>query len=250
MCHFSAHRKPTIAKNVITLWSLIQDKLTEKNISEILSTAYFKVATVGNAIQGFKECGIEPHHPLVFSKYDFAAAKTADHDVVGRATENNSANPQTLVVENQHISPPEEPELMANADSNAPKKPVSVFFFSNRSLKQHNVRKNEKAKKIASDKLALLIAFIDNNKIESSIIPNGRSSQVVKVSDSRLACHDFEPSTTKDPPCREVMHFKSAEAQTSSHCRGVVARRGVPAQVLSSSLDYGSKLRVSKSPCV
>ncbi|GFT54988.1 hypothetical protein TNCV_2325081 [Trichonephila clavipes] len=50
------------------------------------------------------------------------------HDVAGDETENNSANPQTLVVENKHINPPEEPELMANADYDAFKKPISVFF--------------------------------------------------------------------------------------------------------------------------
>ncbi|GFW55651.1 uncharacterized protein TNCV_120351 [Trichonephila clavipes] len=73
------------------------------------------------------ECGTESHNALVFSEDDFAAAKAADHDVVGDATEINSANLQTLIVENQHINPPEEPELMANADFDAPKKPVSVF---------------------------------------------------------------------------------------------------------------------------
>ncbi|GFS73773.1 hypothetical protein TNCV_1458171 [Trichonephila clavipes] len=26
------------------------------------------------------------------------------------------------------------------------------------------------------------------------------------------ACHEFEPSTTKDPPCREAMHVTSAES--------------------------------------
>ncbi|GFW76527.1 hypothetical protein TNCV_2547611 [Trichonephila clavipes] len=46
----------------------------------------------------------------------FAAAKTTNDDVVGDATEINSAIPQNLVVENQHINPPEEPELMANTD--------------------------------------------------------------------------------------------------------------------------------------
>ncbi|GFS54491.1 uncharacterized protein TNCV_1742611 [Trichonephila clavipes] len=70
----------------------------------------------------------KPHNPLVFGEYDFAAAKTTDYDVVGDATKNNSANPQTLVVETQHINPPEEPELMANANSDAPNKPVIVFF--------------------------------------------------------------------------------------------------------------------------
>ena len=52
--------------------------------------------------------------------------KNTDHDVVGDETENNSAILQTLEVENQHINPPEEPELMANADSYALKKPVSA----------------------------------------------------------------------------------------------------------------------------
>ncbi|PRD23646.1 UNVERIFIED_CONTAM: hypothetical protein NCL1_45832 [Trichonephila clavipes] len=45
-----------------------------------------------------------------------------DHDVVGDETENTSANTQTLVVEKQHINPPEEPGLMANADNDALKK--------------------------------------------------------------------------------------------------------------------------------
>ncbi|GFX61357.1 uncharacterized protein TNCV_4894011 [Trichonephila clavipes] len=30
----------------------------------------------------------------------------------------------------------------------------------------------------------------------------GRGSLVVKVTDSWNACHDFEPCTTEDPPCR------------------------------------------------
>ena len=62
----------------------------------LLSTAYFKSAADGNAVNGFEECGIELHNNLVFSEHDFAAAKTTDHDVVGHETENNGANPQTL----------------------------------------------------------------------------------------------------------------------------------------------------------
>ncbi|GFX33059.1 hypothetical protein TNCV_5042271 [Trichonephila clavipes] len=57
---------------------------------------------------------------------DFAASKASDHDVVGDESEKNSANPQTLVAENQHINPPEELELMANADYDALKKPASI----------------------------------------------------------------------------------------------------------------------------
>ncbi|GFW38683.1 hypothetical protein TNCV_3880501 [Trichonephila clavipes] len=32
----------------------------------------------------------------------------------------------------------------------------------------------------------------------------GRDSLVVKVTDSGLASHEFEPSATEDPPCREA----------------------------------------------
>ncbi|GFY09722.1 DDE-1 domain-containing protein [Trichonephila clavipes] len=62
---------------------------TDKNIGELLSIAYFKAATVGNAVKGFKECGFDPHNPLVFNEHDFAATNTTDNDVVGDETENN-----------------------------------------------------------------------------------------------------------------------------------------------------------------
>ncbi|GFY31456.1 hypothetical protein TNCV_4990151 [Trichonephila clavipes] len=37
-------------------------------------------------------------------------------------------------------------------------------------------------------------------------------SQVVKESDRGWHCHEFEPSTTKDPPCRAVMHVNSVKS--------------------------------------
>ncbi|GFX69554.1 uncharacterized protein TNCV_1769231 [Trichonephila clavipes] len=95
----------------------ILDGFTDQGIIQLP-----KEKPVGNAMKWFKECGIETYNPLVFSEHDFAAAKTSNHDVVGDATEINtsSANPQTLVVESQHINPPEEPEPMENTDSDAP----------------------------------------------------------------------------------------------------------------------------------
>ncbi|GFS52372.1 uncharacterized protein TNCV_4850821 [Trichonephila clavipes] len=87
-----------------------------------------KVATVGSAVIGFKECGFEVHNRDWRFIHDFAASKATDHDVVGDETQNNAANPQTLIVE-KNINPPEEPKLMANADYDALKKPVSVFCF-------------------------------------------------------------------------------------------------------------------------
>ncbi|GFV06614.1 hypothetical protein TNCV_2949361 [Trichonephila clavipes] len=40
----------------------------------------------------------------------------------------------------------------------------------------------------------------------------GHGSRVVCVSDRGWSCHEFEPSTTKDPPCRAAMHVKSVES--------------------------------------
>ncbi|GFU28679.1 hypothetical protein TNCV_468721 [Trichonephila clavipes] len=68
------------------------------------------------------------HNALVFSEHDFAASNATGHDVVGDEIETNIANPPTLIVENQHINPPEEPEHMANVDYDSLKKPVCVFF--------------------------------------------------------------------------------------------------------------------------
>ncbi|GFY19340.1 neuronal migration protein doublecortin [Trichonephila clavipes] len=45
-----------------------------------------------------------------------------------------------------------------------------------------------------------------------SHVASGRGSRVVLVSERGLLCHGFEPSTTKDPPCRAAMHVKSVES--------------------------------------
>lgn len=56
--------------------------INDKKIGELLSIAYFKAATVGNAVNGFRHTGIEPYNPLVFDDHDFAAAKTTDKDLI------------------------------------------------------------------------------------------------------------------------------------------------------------------------
>ncbi|GFX40937.1 hypothetical protein TNCV_2216361 [Trichonephila clavipes] len=59
-----------------------------------------------------------------------------------------------------------------------------------------------------------------------------------------LACDEFKSSTPKDPPCRGVMHITSAESSNVLPLVWCVSsERGLPAQVSSSSLDHGSKLR-------
>ncbi|GFW34320.1 hypothetical protein TNCV_220461 [Trichonephila clavipes] len=87
--------------------------IIDKCIGERLSTAYITAARAGNAVKANMT----------------VASKPTDHDIVGDETENNSANPQTLVEEMEHINPPEEPELIANADYHALKKPVLRGFL-------------------------------------------------------------------------------------------------------------------------
>ncbi|GFS89785.1 uncharacterized protein TNCV_969621 [Trichonephila clavipes] len=50
------------------------------------------------------------------------------------------------------------------------------------------------------------------NEVAIVMVGGGRGSRVVWVSDRGLLCHGFEPSTTKDPPCRAAMHVKSVES--------------------------------------
>ncbi|GFW75451.1 hypothetical protein TNCV_4426351 [Trichonephila clavipes] len=76
------------------------------------------------------------------------------------------------------------------------------------------------------------------NLLQSFLCSHG--TLVVKETDSRLACHEFEPSTAEDPPCRAAMHVKSFEAKTSSRWCGVEVW-DVTSQVSSSSLGHGSK---------
>ncbi|GFW33152.1 hypothetical protein TNCV_2110801 [Trichonephila clavipes] len=65
----------------------------------------------------------------------------------------------------------------------------------------------------------------DQGPRNSSRLRSGRGSLVVKITDSWSACHELEPSTAKDPPCRGATHVKSVEGQTSSRWCGVEVRR-------------------------
>ncbi|GFW09038.1 hypothetical protein TNCV_3081301 [Trichonephila clavipes] len=53
----------------------------------------------------------------------------------------------------------------------------------------------------------------------------GRGRLVVKVTDSWLACHEFELSTTENPPCRDCRELKR-------HPIGGVIRRGGASSVV------------------
>ncbi|GFU54311.1 hypothetical protein TNCV_576871 [Trichonephila clavipes] len=72
------------------------------------------------------------------------------------------------------------------------------------------------------------------------IVCGGCGSRAVKVSDRDWHCHEFEPSTTKDPPCRAAMHVKSVESSNVFRWCGSQERR-VLAQVSFTSLDHSSK---------
>ncbi|GFW09810.1 hypothetical protein TNCV_868721 [Trichonephila clavipes] len=106
---------------------------------------------------------------------------------------------------------------------------VGVVFVTDRGSKlQKNWRNTTRVNKFSEWSPAFTQVF------------SGCGSQVVKVSDSWLVCHEFQPSIVEDPPFRgERWTFNLSRAQTSARwC-------GVPPQVSSSSLDHGSKLRGS-----
>ncbi|GFT34049.1 hypothetical protein TNCV_4384961 [Trichonephila clavipes] len=72
-------------------------------------------------------------------------------------------------------------------------------------------------------------------RLYRNIVHTRHGSPVVKVTDSQLACHEFDPSTTEDPPCKEDRCTLNM-SKLKCNSVGVVWKLGeeVPAQVLSS----------------
>ncbi|GFV91443.1 hypothetical protein TNCV_2689061 [Trichonephila clavipes] len=70
-----------------------------------------------------------------------------------------------------------------------------------------------------------------------------RPRQLTMVQNYKISTIRNSLTIGKDPPCRDAMHVKPIEVQTSSRWCGVVLKlaEGMPTQVLSRSLDHGSK---------
>ncbi|GFV71864.1 uncharacterized protein TNCV_2457991 [Trichonephila clavipes] len=66
---------------------------------------------------------------------------------------------------------------------------------------------------------------------------------MVKVSDHGRHVMTSIPVPLKTRRVGQRCTLNLSRAETSFRCCGVVVRRGVPAQVSSTSLDHGSKLR-------
>ncbi|GFS65638.1 uncharacterized protein TNCV_1924851 [Trichonephila clavipes] len=71
----------------------------------------------------------------------------------------------------------------------------------------------------------------------------GRGTLMVKVSDRAWHVTSSNPIPLKNHRLEKRCTLNLSTAQTSSYWCGGLVRRGVPAQVSSSSLHYGSKLR-------
>ncbi|GFX71040.1 uncharacterized protein TNCV_3648051 [Trichonephila clavipes] len=67
-------------------------------------------------------------------------------------------------------------------------------------------------------------------------------SAVVRVSDHGMHVMSSSPVPLKTRRVGQRCTLNLSRAETSSRWCGVVVRRGVPAQVLSTLLDHGSKL--------
>ncbi|GFW41343.1 hypothetical protein TNCV_1003351 [Trichonephila clavipes] len=79
-------------------------------------------------------------------------------------------------------------------------------------------------------------------KYEAISVPQGSVRLVKKTQEKKMfnllfldhqRCHEFEPSTTKDPSCMGEVHVKSVESSNVLLWSVVVVKR--PAQVSSSS---------------
>ncbi|GFY05190.1 uncharacterized protein TNCV_2206361 [Trichonephila clavipes] len=76
-----------------------------------------------------------------------------------------------------------------------------------------------------------------------SKVMQGCGSPVVKVSNHGRHVMSSIPVPLKTRRVGQRCTLNLSRAETSSRWCGVVVRRGVPAQVSSTSLDHGSKLR-------
>ncbi|GFT59301.1 hypothetical protein TNCV_3892311 [Trichonephila clavipes] len=71
--------------------------------------------------------------------------------------------------------------------------------------------------------------------------------EVVKVTKSWSACHEFEPGAAKDPPCRGVDARYSVEAQTSTHSENGKCVLGFCEKQYFEEMDCATENDVSKN---
>ncbi|GFV52896.1 hypothetical protein TNCV_2875641 [Trichonephila clavipes] len=96
-------------------------------------------------------------------------------------------------------------------------RPIEIHGDNGRNFDGANNELRKILKALFKDKMEEIMDFCLKNKSNgtSTHLPHHifcRGSRVVWVSDRGLPCHEFEPSTTKDPPCRAAMHVKSVES--------------------------------------
>lgn len=80
--------------------------ITDKNLGPLFGEAYCRAATVNNAVNGFKACGIEPYNPLVFDDSDFVPSKTTERFEQPEVNDalvinNNDDDDARLLIENE-----------------------------------------------------------------------------------------------------------------------------------------------------
>ncbi|GFT03302.1 hypothetical protein TNCV_2984871 [Trichonephila clavipes] len=136
--------------------------------------------------------------------------------------------------------------VYSNGDGTLPwGSPLSSVFSDERQPPPSNLQRSSEDDVLLKD--ICLAEILDGTAISSP--PPGlsnRGSLVVNVTESWPVCYEFEPCIAEYPPCREAMYVKYVE---SSNVLPLVWKLGeeVPAQLSSSSLDHGSKVR-SPSP--
>ena len=106
--------------------------ITLHDLGCLFGKAYLKVATVSNAIAGFKATGIEPFDSQIFTDLDFEASKTTERDAINPTkTDSNISTekehlPSTLTAGNSnetHATPEKEAHLSKNIQFGLPALP-------------------------------------------------------------------------------------------------------------------------------
>ncbi|GFU41330.1 hypothetical protein TNCV_3011511 [Trichonephila clavipes] len=160
----------------------------------------------------------------MFSEHGFTVSKATDHDVLGDETESNSANTQTLVIENQHINPPQEPKLTAHADYDAPKKSVRVFYFKPlpKAMKCEN---KSKSKKVSSSILTstLIKEMLEQRekqkKEQETLRKQRREAREAKKGVKKLKLSSFRPKSIKFRPKSPVASASKDAVIISPACK-------------------------------
>lgn len=115
----------------------VMERITPYDLAELLNGAFKKVATLDNAISGFRAAGIQPYNPDKFGEQDFAPAKQflpieleeLEMDQAENSNKSDSHQHRKLIRENDQIAGSSTSNVPLRVQENCTK-PVKVTDIS------------------------------------------------------------------------------------------------------------------------